>query len=101
MTHETSSFDREYAFVLISVGAAVLLGVLVFVMRWLKKRRLARAVVQHAAHQDDVKKEVENLEVTQALHILDTSILDLNEVKKADQEAKDNDDQHDGTDSGH
>ena len=70
-------------------------------MRWLKKRRLARAVVQHAAHQDDVKKEVENLEVTQALHILDTSILDLNEVKKADQEAKDNDDQHDGTDSGH
>ena len=101
VTHETSSFDREYAFVLISVGAAVLLGVLAFVMRWLKKRRLARAVVQHAAHQDDVKKEVENLEVTQALHILDTSILDLNEVKKADQEAKDNDDQHDGTDSGH
>ena len=101
MTHETSSFDREYAFVLISVGAAVLLGVLAFVMRWLKKRRLARAVAQHAAHQDDVKKEVENLEVTQALHILDTSILDLNEVKKADQEAKDNDDQHDGTDSGH
>ena len=100
VTHETSSFDMEYAFVVISVSAAILLAVLIFLIRWLKKRRLAKAVAQHQAHQENVKKEVENLEVTQALHILDTSILDLNEVRKADQEAKDNDDQHDGTDSG-
>ena len=100
VTHETSSFDQEYAFVVISLGAVVLLGILIFVLRWLKKRRLAKAIAQHAVHQENVRKEVEDLEVTQALHILDTSILDLNEVKKADQEAKDNNDQHDRTDSG-
>ena len=94
VTHETSSFDMEHMLLAVSFIAGITAVLLICIVRFLNRRRKKKAVEQYGEHQQNMQKEMESLEVTQAIHILDTQILNTEELAKAAEEMDKKDDQH-------
>lgn len=86
VTYETSSFDQEVTIMVFNLLAAIFIVLVVLVVILLVKRRQKKAKVSKQKHKISVKKEVEDLEVTQALSIIDTQILNTQAIQKADEE---------------
>lgn len=94
VTHETSSFDMEHMFIAVSFIAGITVVLLVGIVRFLNRLRKKKIAEQYDEHQQNMQKEMENLEVTQAIHILDTQVLNAEELAKAAAEMDKKDDQH-------
>ena len=67
------------------------------VMYVLGKRRRRKRTERHEVKKEQYKIDSENLEVTQALEILNTEMIRLDEIRKAenDQNGAEKNDQHD------
>ena len=81
VSYETSSFDVDLFVSRLSIAAicfSVFLVLLIFIIR--KVRRKKNKVISEQIH-EEARKTSEDLDVTQAIHILDTQVLHLDEIQ--------------------
>ena len=99
LTQESSSADIRAIIASAALGVLLLVAIVFAVMYFIGKRRKKRHVERHVVKKEKYKIDSENLEVTQALEILNTEMIRMDEIKKAEQEMKGKDapadDQHD------
>ena len=91
VTSETSSLDIRAILSRVALGTIFLIIIVFGSMYILGKRRRKKNQAKHEEKRKVIKHESENLEVTQALEILNTEMLRLDEIRKAEEEAKQND----------
>ena len=97
LTQESNSADIRAIIANVAFGALLLVLIVFAVMYVLGKRRRRKHTERHEVKKAQYKIDNENLEVTQALEILNTEMIRLDEIQKADKErngTKD-DDKHD------
>lgn len=97
VTVDTSSTDIRMIIAKIT-GAVILLVLIVFLaVHFLRKRR-KKKVIETVQQERKVREEnKEDLEVTQAIEILNTEMIRLEEIRKAEEERKKNDERHDSS----
>ena len=88
VTEETSSVDIRAIIVNIAIAAIALFIIVFGSMYVVGKRNRKKKTVIHAEHRKQYEKDSSNLEVTQALEILNTEMLRLDDIKKADEQLK-------------
>lgn len=88
VTAESKSFDLERALVFASIGGAVVLLVLLVLWLLLKRRKKVKVAKRRETIQEEEKdKPLPPVDTTQALHIFDTEVLRLDEIKELEKEA--------------
>ena len=97
LTQESSSADIRAIIASAALGILLLVAIVFASMYVLGKRRRRKHTERHEVKKEQYKIDSENLEVTQALEILNTEMIRLDEIRKADDElnGKKDDDKHD------
>ena len=98
LTQESNSADIRGIIANAALGALLLVVIVFTAMYFLGKRRRKKHTERHEVKKEQYKIDSQNLEVTQALEILNTEMIRLDEIKKAESEqnGESGDDQHDG-----
>ena len=98
LTQESNSADIRGIIANVALGALLLVVIVFTAMYFLGKRRRKKHTERHEVKKEQYKIDSQNLEVTQALEILNTEMIRLDEIKKAESEqnGESGDDQHDG-----
>ncbi len=84
VTEETSNVDIRAIISNIAIAAIALFIIVFGAMYVVGKRDRRKKTVIHEEHRKQYEKDSSNLEVTQALEILNTEMLRLDDIKKAD-----------------
>ena len=97
LTQESNSADIRAIIANVALGALLLVIIVFTAMYVLGKRRRRKHTERHEVKKEQYKIDSENLEVTQALEILNTEMIRLDEIRKAkeNQNGADKNDQHD------
>lgn len=97
LTQESNSADIRAIIANVALSALLLVIIVFGVMYVLGKRRRRKRTERHEVKKEQYKIDSENLEVTQALEILNTEMIRLDEIRKAenDQNGAEKNDQHD------
>lgn len=97
LTQESNSADIRAIIANVALSALLLVIIVFGVMYVLGKRRRRKHTERHEVKKEQYKIDSENLEVTQALEILNTEMIRLDEIRKAenDQNGAEKNDQHD------
>ncbi len=85
LTQESSSADIRGIIASVALAALLLVIIVFAVMYFLSKRRKKQHVIRHEEKKEQYKIDSENLEVTQALEILNTEMIRLDEIKEAEE----------------
>lgn len=88
VTEESSSTDIRAIIAQVAVAVIILIIIVFSAMYLLGKRRRKQNVIVHEEKKKQIRKDSENLEVTQALEILNTEMLRLDEIRKAEEALK-------------
>jgi hypothetical protein len=94
VTADTSSVDIRMIIANIT-GAIILLVVIVFIVIHFLRKRAKKKVIETVKEERRIKEEnSKDLEITQAIEILNTEMIRLEEIRKAEEEMKKHDEQH-------
>ncbi len=85
LTNDTNSFDMENALIKLTIAVFIFLLFIVILSRIFSRRRKKKSIEVHDKKSEKVEKEIENLDITQALHILDTQMISLEEIREAEE----------------
>ena len=97
LTQESNSADIRAIIATAAAGVLLLVAIVFSVMYFMSKRRRRQHTVRHEKKKEQYEFDSKNLEVTQALEILNTEMIRLDEIKKAeeDMDGSEDDDKHD------
>lgn len=87
VTASTQSFDMEYVFVGVTVGlvVAIILGTLIHKL-WKKRHDKKVVIKREVKNEEKAKEPLPPVDVTQALEVFDTEVLDLDKIRELDEE---------------
>ena len=85
LTPDTASYDIRSIIARAALAAIILVAIIFAAMYLLNRYTRRKRVERHVVKRQKIQEETENLEVTQALEILNTEMIRLDEVKKAEE----------------
>ena len=96
VTVDTSSVDIRLIIANITAAFILLVVIVFLVIHFLGKHRKRRVIATVKKERKEKEENSKDLEITQAIEILNTEMIRLEEIRKAEEEMKNND-QHDGS----
>ena len=85
LNQESNGLDIRGIIASAAFGILILAGIIFGVIFLLSKRSRKKNVERHVVKKEQIRKESENLEVTQAIEILNTEMIRLDEIQKAEE----------------
>ena len=96
VTVDTSSVDIRLIIANITAAFILLVVIVFLVIHFLGKQRKRKVIATVKKERKEKEENSKDLEITQAIEILNTEMIRLEEIRKAEEEMKNND-QHDGS----